>query len=502
MSDKKSTGVIRPDAIPVQIYNDGLFVYLYDASHLSLLQGLVAKQKNKSDDIPFFVQHFENKLLAREVKARKLFVYYELRQDDEIDIEVCVGQPLTKAELSIARWHKPQFTRLDLPSGRLCIESPNSFRLDDDEKTDSGAIVEVPAGKYVVTLYRIDWEEMRRAEIKNYGGPQEVIVLTPLDKSRRKPRTELFLPFVIKSDDSWMGQYSIEGNSFTGLFQFISYWENGAVNLDEKAIKALGWEAGQRFQIKTDVCVIEAIYLGDVRVTDFLNHYGREAFDTRVASYPEFALAEWNTVAGQTILCLYRRKAGKVAPEKYLNSWIRCTGKVLEDRWNCSLFDAAPPALCEDGQVSGAVTALSSEEAVLNIRLADLQRAGFAYDEIVTLETPCTTHSLWLDLHAPEWKVFCVLTADLSESSEAVLRRLPDTYGCVTLQDSPQYERYTGNLPVVELPGGLAWPVWGTISDMAKDGLLRIKPMYLNTSSSPAEWASGLQIGTSVTLRK
>jgi hypothetical protein len=89
-----------------------------------------------------------------------LLALYELQQDDELAVEVAFGAPLSADEIAASGWSfLPVLrARLSLPSGKLAIEGYNNLRLSDDFDPDEepGAVLDVPAGDYVLTLYQLD----------------------------------------------------------------------------------------------------------------------------------------------------------------------------------------------------------------------------------------------------------------------------------------------------------------------------------------------------------
>lgn len=167
---------IRKDSTAVQVYNEGLVVFVYDEANSDAIKAA------GPNIIEYFSDEPDDALqpLARD----GLLVAYELEQDDELAIEVSVGSPLSPEELSRGRWLPVQRARLNAPSGRLRVEGYNNLRLspDFDPAEDPGAVVDIPPGDYVLSLYRVDWEALEQAglgeHIDEWGGPWHVIVLS------------------------------------------------------------------------------------------------------------------------------------------------------------------------------------------------------------------------------------------------------------------------------------------------------------------------------------
>lgn len=168
---------LRPDSTPIDLYNDGLIIFLYDDANLERLisAGTDVFDEGMSD---------EPDDAFAELVGEGAVVAFELEQDDDPTIEVSVGPPLSDDELSRGRWWPAQRAFLSLPSGTLMVESYNSLRassyVDDDEP---GGRVDLAPGDYLLTLYRIDWQALGRAglgdDLESWGGPWHVVTLTP-----------------------------------------------------------------------------------------------------------------------------------------------------------------------------------------------------------------------------------------------------------------------------------------------------------------------------------
>lgn len=162
--------------------NDGLLVYLYDDAALASLREVGSSLVHGDEDDP------EWKRVAKRLTLARSLVRYELVQDDELHVGVVVGPPLTAKEKRGLPWLRPASSVLRLPSGRLCVESTNTLRFDEDGAEPGGAIVEVPPGEYVVTLHRVDW-----LKLDEYDGPTEIVTLTPAAEVARLPPCKLHL---------------------------------------------------------------------------------------------------------------------------------------------------------------------------------------------------------------------------------------------------------------------------------------------------------------------
>lgn len=268
---KKRWPGIRPGSKPLHVYNEGLMVYLLDQKNLKKLMASDADFESGFDQDE---DEADPDLL--ELTKAGLFLSYELEQDDEVTVEVVAGPPLTEAELAVGRWFAPQQGFLKLPSGKLRVHTPNTLPLDDDEPEDKPGRFDTEPGDYVVTLYRLDWDELRNDgivaddddvededDIREWEGPQEVIVLTPAAEAEAIPENPCYLPYPTPSADVWKGVWEYDGTVFRGLAMTHYWWDNIFVNIDRTAVERMGLEPGMSFRAAIGDFVIDAIYAGE-----------------------------------------------------------------------------------------------------------------------------------------------------------------------------------------------------------------------------------------------
>jgi hypothetical protein len=195
------TGPIRKGATPVHIYNEGLVVLLYDQANEGRIRD-ADPQVIWGVGADTFADPATQALLA----SRELLVY-GMMGDGGVDLEVVVGSLLTDKELAGGVWYPAEAGYLSLPSGRLCVHSYNTLPMGDngDDPPDKGAVLEVPAGAYRVTLYRKNWDEMEEKgmmtldqaqeagiDVYEHGRVDEVIVLTPAAEPAKDTTNILF----------------------------------------------------------------------------------------------------------------------------------------------------------------------------------------------------------------------------------------------------------------------------------------------------------------------
>jgi len=187
------TGPIRPNAVPVHIYNDGLTVFLFDESFTDHI-----REENPEVIWSIGEDTFEEPKTKALLSKGEMLVY-GLRGDGSVNLEVVVGLPLTESELSGGKWYPTETGFIKLPTGKLCVHSFNTLPMGDNDENpeDEGACLEVPPGDYIVRLYRKDWDTMENEGIMDLGWAEEagievyengrideVIVLTAVDDQR------------------------------------------------------------------------------------------------------------------------------------------------------------------------------------------------------------------------------------------------------------------------------------------------------------------------------
>jgi len=302
------------DATVVSVFNSGLEVWLYDEANLDAIRRSGA------------TQDFDEAKL-RALFADGLLAAYSLYQDDELRVGVIVGATPTEKNLSSGEWLDPQTAFLRLPSGQLCIESNDASRIGPEDAADPGGRVTVPPGDYRLTLYRVDYEAFERKG-RTWKGPQEVVVLTP--GGTGDDAATAILPFELKSDTTWVGSYTIDGRTLEGLVWFDDYWDTFIVNIDRRAIDALGLTAGACLRTtvpKAKIALVSAFAASWKEAMALqppdgvsLEEYGFAALSP---------MARWN--GAEALFCRRdRTKTGIKARHKQI--WLPATVDVLDVR--------------------------------------------------------------------------------------------------------------------------------------------------------------------------
>lgn len=342
---------VRPGGKRLTVSNSGLEVWLYDDSRREAIRASGAMD---------FMGRPGVATRYREVAQAGDVVGYRLEGDEDLDIEVHVGAPLTGKELSVARWLGPQHAFLRLPGGKLCVESNDACRIGPDVPAEKGATLKVPPGDYRLTLYRVDREALERGEL-TWAGPQEIIVLTP-GGTAADAASDL-LPVVERRDTSWVGQYRIEGRRAEALVWFGDRWDTFTVNLDPPAAAALQLTPGSF--IRTHVPSAGITLLS--AFADSWDHARRivpPAGEIEEYGFGAFVrMSEWE---GTEALFCRRQKTATAIQPKHQTVWLPATIEVIPP-----VKDAAPS---HAGRLDPAapVSAFRFDEGFLGIVLSDV----------------------------------------------------------------------------------------------------------------------------------
>jgi hypothetical protein len=502
MAKKARRPVIRPDAQRVEVYNEGLCVYLHDVGHADRLRAMLASGKYGagSPDQTFY-ENLSDPAFGAAVAAAGLAAAYELRQDDEVATEVAVGQPLTEAELAVARWWPPQRALLDLPTGQLRVDTPNTMPLDPDDQDNPGAVVTVPPGRYVLMVYRIDEDAMRRDEVKKYRGPEEFLLLVPAGEDGSVEGGSPILPYPERPEDSsWVGAYTIDGKTFTCQLNFWDYWEWLRVNLDAAASQQLGLRCGSVLRLRAARMTIDAIFLGDWKREDYLLRYGQDRLDKQLTGRPEAAIGGWQALGDAAVLSFFRFKAARAVPEKYHETWIPATGEVLAEDLRPPEAPAISSASVEDGVIHANIVVGAETTLIVNVDRGLLEALGAKEGELLKLTLAGGTHSVVIGAHdRPHEATFLDPTA--GPRFLQILQKMESR--CFAAKGA--VPKGPAGLAIEVLPAAERLPLFGSFRPEGSDVLssfLHLKPMLVNGNSSKFDWAAPPAVGSTIELRR
>ncbi|HYP27623.1 MAG TPA: hypothetical protein VE262_12975 [Blastocatellia bacterium] len=310
---------LRGDAQMAKVFNSGLEVWLYDASHRDALKSSGAFETDADDAL------FEQKMKA--FVKEGLIMAYQIMQDDSLRIAVAVGEPLNRKELASARWLKPQKAFLRLPSGRLVIESNDALTLRRETPTDPGSELALPPGDYLATLYRIDWDALEADELP-WTGPNEFITLTPGAKAGPVRGQPALLPWEPRGPGK--ATWSVVENSYDGSALFYDDETAMCVALDPAGAEQLGMKDGSMSVVSVPALDFECVLVfvaGDTHKGEFYNRM------ERVRPSREYAGRQWAHCwfhpQAETLFCMRRLSKTRV-PKKQQNVWHPATMCVVE----------------------------------------------------------------------------------------------------------------------------------------------------------------------------
>ncbi len=254
----------QTDGFSIDIYNEGLGVYLYDASVEESLRESGALITQYFGDDSF------HDSVSKEFLSTGRLLVYGLVGDGSVKATVTIGAPLGKKQLSGGEW-LTESGFLSLPSGRLCIHSANTLPMGDNgpRPDEAGACLEVPPGEYQVNVYR-------RAD--DEGGGPDRIVLTPWAK---KPKIEHNILFG-ECIGFHPGQSArvVDGRIEARVIHAVQSKKEQslAVNVDHKAADELRLRWGSRLRLSDGKDSVDAFFLGDqLAMAKYQNILGTDA---------------------------------------------------------------------------------------------------------------------------------------------------------------------------------------------------------------------------------
>jgi len=385
------------------MYNDGLSVFLYDDSYLEELSDPNLAEVVRERAMIAGASERDEKISEK----RKLLVY-ELQQDDSLRIDLSVGSPLDDREMKELESRPPLKGYLSIPSGRLCVESANCLRLHPDyDGAEHGAVLEVPPGDYLVTIYHADLERLPQGDRGGDPPPRQFITLTSTAPEDRPAHPRASLPSAPEQGArrrSWTGKYRIEGSEFRG--EIIPSPLPFATNLDGNAERELGLRFGIPLLLAISGARLESIYtsrLSDIHRISWI--YGKrisEKIQKKLRTYmnldPEFGS---ETVVLDT---QYAPDTEKSPPRPRPGTEVTITagaeplfGTVdlsLLDRWEI-----------RDGALHGCVVMSSENALTLNGGRRAFGALGAQAKERLTLEYGGTKRLLYYLVPHEEWEL-------------------------------------------------------------------------------------------------
>lgn len=321
---------LRSGGTRLAVRNSGLEVWLYDdANHGTIRAAAGAAEPGQvggaAGTVSIDAGFGGMPAKFQDLTLQGMVVGYSLSQDDDLDIEVHVGPPLTEDEMSVPRFLEPQTAFLRLPSGRLCVESNDASRIGPEQPTETGSPISVPPGDYRVTLYRIDHEALDREGL-TWRGPEEVIVLSP--GGTTADAADFLLPFQERRDTDWVGRYKIDGNRAEGLVWFGDQWDTFVLNLDSAAATKLSLVPGSYLRTQVPAVGITLIS-GFAKSWDDAMRLPRPA-GIELPEYGYAALQEMGDWNGAEALFCRREKTTTRVKDKHHCVWTPAVIEVLD----------------------------------------------------------------------------------------------------------------------------------------------------------------------------
>lgn len=246
---------IRENSTVVDIYNDGTIVYLYDEGHRDRLHTMNAPTLVTGVD-----EREDADVLRIQVVEEKLMAAYELLEDHGLLVEVSVGKALSAREKKGRKWMRVQKTLIDLPSGRLRVESANSCSIQAGKPNDEGATVNIAPGEYLLSLFRVDPDEDDDEDEET--DLSEVVVLTPIADTKPPKKWDPYLSWEQASGVAPLRLVAprVENGIFHG--SVLRERDLTITNLRAQTLRGMGVRFGDQLEIAFGGEVFRTLFSG------------------------------------------------------------------------------------------------------------------------------------------------------------------------------------------------------------------------------------------------
>ena len=377
---------LREGARRFELYNDGDVVYLYDFGSADQLRQSQAVKVILGD-----IEAREKRL--KEIEKQSLIVVYELMQDDSRDIELAIGPPLNSKEKKVGKWHRAQRTLLNIPSGKLRIESPNSLTIGEDDPTDEGVTLDVPPGDYVLTLERVNWEEMEVDEETIL--PTEFLSLCPISEAKpQKPKAFLSWAGVVGDRAKWESDWKVSDDEFRGRMK--ATWDgNLAMNFTPAAAAKLGARVGEILHAEGDGVSADFLYLGVRTPYGMERALGREVVGELVRRETLVSIPQYAETPRATLIC-FEGPASKSLP-KHQNPMPVTVTKTGTHALEPTDNSFAKVIVVTKEAVMGHVLACSKKYLNINVLPVHLLKLGYKWGQPIRLTIGKETRNVFID---------------------------------------------------------------------------------------------------------
>ncbi|NWH05752.1 hypothetical protein [Desulfobacter latus] len=192
--------LLNPHAMRCEPYNDGHWCFVYDAENLDSIRELGGYEAMIGEVVGVDAECWLERLTDR-----GLAVAWELGGDDAVVVDVLVEKVLNSGQKQKVQWLEPQYAYLNVPSGRLRIETLNSLAFSPDAPTDPGCEIKIPPGQYDMILHRVNWPLMDEDMEERPEVPTEFLVLRTIKKKGPIRKTaRLTYSEALGDDGAWL----------------------------------------------------------------------------------------------------------------------------------------------------------------------------------------------------------------------------------------------------------------------------------------------------------
>jgi hypothetical protein len=270
-------------AIRCEVYNDGHWCFVYDAENLDLIRELGGYGAMIGEAVGVDVESRLERLADR-----GLAVAWELGGDDAVVVDVLVDKVLSSKQKQKAQWLEPQYAYLNVPSGRLRIETLNSLAFNPDGHEDPGCEINIPPGQYDMILHRVNWPLMDEDMEVRPEVPTEFLVLRTIkNKGPFRKTARLTYSEALGEDGAWLMEGELEGSLFTGMTRAcVTDTSSVYINLRGSHAEQMDLKFGKTVELTAGQTTVSVPFIACMSLRGIAQYFGS---DWRTAHIPQGA---------------------------------------------------------------------------------------------------------------------------------------------------------------------------------------------------------------------
>jgi hypothetical protein len=265
--------LLNPHAMRCELYNDGHWCFVYDAENLDLIRELGGYEAMTGEAVSV-----DAECRLERLADRGLSVAWELGGDDAVVVDVLVDKVLSSGQKQKTQWLEPQYAYLNVPSGRLRIETLNSLAFSPDAPTDAGCEIKIPPGQYDMILHRVNWPLMDADMEGRPELPTEFLVLRTIKKKGPIRKTaHLTYSEALGDDGAWLMEGKLEGSLFSGMTRAcVTDTTSVYINLRGSHAEQMDLSFGKTVKLTAGQTTVSVPFIACMSILGIAHYFGRD----------------------------------------------------------------------------------------------------------------------------------------------------------------------------------------------------------------------------------